>query len=148
MLTPRSARPNPQTARVVTTRATAGPIFARVPAVRSPIPMRLEEGLEAAPCPEKKDKRSDADHCGVGIGMDKIAHERDNQLQECLTLSMDAEHRRKLARSDLQAGRHDEARDNRMAQEVRKEPQPEQTHGQQQQAGNQRKRDGRPEVLR
>ena len=45
ILTPCWSSPRPQTARMDTTRATAGPIFASVPAVRSESPERTSRGL-------------------------------------------------------------------------------------------------------
>ncbi len=148
MLTPRSPRAKPQTATVVATRATAGPTFASVPAVRSASPRRTQERLQAAPRPEEEDERPEADRSGVGIGLAELAPELDDQLDERLALQVDPEHRPELTRGDLETRGGDEARDDRVAEEVREEAQPQQPHREQQEPGDQRERDGRAQVLR
>ena len=137
ILTPCSVSPKPQTAVVVATMATIGPTFARMSAGRSPQPKTAQEGLEAAAHPEEKGQRSEADHRGIGIDVAEVVPHRYQNIQQVLAFRVDAEHRRKLTGRDLDARGGDEARDDRVAEKVREKSQPQQPHGEQQQAGDQ-----------
>ena len=111
-------------------------------------PRAEQQGLEAAARPEEERQRPEADRGGDGIDVAEVGHQRPDDLDEGLALRVDAEHGRELAGRDLEAGGGDEARDDRVAEEVREEPQPQQPHGEEHQPRDQGERDGRAEVLR
>ena len=148
ILTPCSVSPKPQTAsggrgdghdRAHLRQDVRGP-FAD--------PKAAQEGLEAAAHPEEKGQRSEADHRGIGIDVAEVGHHRFQKVHQALALRVDAENGRELAGRDLDARGGDEARDDRVAEEVREKPQPQQPHGQQQQPRDHGERDGRPQILR
>ena len=148
MPTPRASSPRPQTAAVVATMVIAGPTFARMSASRSPSPNAEQEGFEAAARPQEKDERGEADRRGIGIDLGEAGHHRLQNVQQIFAFRADAEERTDLACRDLDGRGRDEARDDRVAEEIREKPEPQHPHRDQQDPGDHRERDGRPQILR
>ena len=61
--------------------------------------------------------------------MAELGHHGSQKIHETFAFRVDAEHGRELAGRDLDARSGDETRDDRVAEEVRKESQPQQPHG-------------------
>ena len=106
-----------------------------------------QKGLQPTPDPTQETQGGGADDTGRSVYNIESAEQRQDDLEEGLTMRFNTQNVLKLTGRYQNTGRGNEAGDHGERQKVHQETQTERTHGQQDQARQQRQRDGSSQIL-